>query len=56
LRTATAVNPGSRVDIEFADGRVRATAEARALTGPPTSARPTRRKRRRSDPAQGSLF
>ena len=56
LRTATAVNPGSRMDIEFADGRVRATAEARALTGPPTSARPARRKSRRSDPAQGSLF
>jgi exodeoxyribonuclease VII large subunit len=56
LRTATAVNPGSRMDIEFADGRVRATAQARALTGPPTSGRPTRRKSRRSDPAQGSLF
>jgi hypothetical protein len=45
-----------RVDIEFADGRVRATAEARALTGPPLPARPTRRKIRRSDPGQGSLF
>jgi len=56
LRTATAVNPGSRMDIEFADGRVRATAQARALTGPPTSVRPTRRKGRRSDPGQGSLF
>jgi exodeoxyribonuclease VII large subunit len=56
LRTAAAVNSGARVDIEFADGRVRATAEARALTGPPTSVRPTRRKSRRSDPAQGSLF
>jgi exodeoxyribonuclease VII large subunit len=56
LRTATAVNPGSRMDIEFADGRVRAMAQARALTRPPTSVRPTRRKSRRSDPAQGSLF
>jgi exodeoxyribonuclease VII large subunit len=56
LRTATAVNPGSRVDIEFADGRVRATAEARAMTRPPASLRPARRKGRRSDPAQGSLF
>src|SRR6266852_5584031 len=56
LRTAAAVNPGVRVDIEFADGRVRATAEARALTGPPANVRPTRRKIRRSDPGQGSLF
>jgi exodeoxyribonuclease VII large subunit len=56
LRTAAAVNPGVRVDIEFADGRVRATAEARALTGPPLPARPTRRKIRRVDPGQGSLF
>jgi exodeoxyribonuclease VII large subunit len=56
LRTAAAVNPGVRVDIEFADGRVRATAEARALTGPPLPVRPTRRKNRRVDPGQGSLF
>jgi len=56
LRTAAAVNPGVRVDIEFADGRVRATAEARALTDPPSNVRPTRRKTRRIDPAQGSLF
>jgi exodeoxyribonuclease VII large subunit len=56
LRTATAVSPGSRVDIEFADGLVRATAEARSLTGPPASVRPRQRKSRRSDPAQGSLF
>jgi len=56
LRTAAAVNPGVRVDIEFADGRVRAMAEARALTGPPSPVRPTRRKIRRVDPGQGSLF
>jgi exodeoxyribonuclease VII large subunit len=58
LRTAAAVNPGVRVDIEFADGRVRATAEARALTGPPLPARPTRRRtrQRQPDPGQGSLF
>jgi len=55
LRAAAAINPGVRLDIEFADGRVRATAEARALTGPP-SAQPVRRKTRRSDPGQGSLF
>jgi exodeoxyribonuclease VII large subunit len=56
VRTAAAVNPGVRLDIEFADGRVRATAEARALTGPPSHAQPARRKTRRSDPGQGSLF
>jgi exodeoxyribonuclease VII large subunit len=57
LRSAAAVNAGSRVDIEFADGRVRAMAEVRDLTGPPT-ARPARRRarRREPDPGQGSLF
>ena len=56
LRLAAAVNPGVRVDIEFADGRVRAMAEVRALTGPPSRALPARRKTRRGDPGQGSLF
>jgi exodeoxyribonuclease VII large subunit len=56
VRTAAAVNPGVRLDIEFADGRVRATAEVRALTGSPLNAPPTRRKSRRIDPGQGSLF
>jgi exodeoxyribonuclease VII large subunit len=57
LRSAAAVNAGARVDIEFADGRVRAMAEVRDLTGPPT-ARPVRRRarRREPDPGQGSLF
>jgi exodeoxyribonuclease VII large subunit len=57
LRSAAAVSPGTRVDIEFADGRVRATAEVRDLTGPP-AARPARRptRRREPDPGQGSLF
>jgi len=56
VRTAAAVNPGVRLDIEFADGRVRATAEVRALTGSPLNAPATRRKTRRIDPGQGSLF
>ena len=56
LRAAGAINPGARLDIEFADGRVRATAEARALIGPASSAQPARRKARRSDPGQGNLF
>jgi len=57
LRSAAAVSPGARVDIEFADGRVRAMAEVRDLTGPP-STRPARRRARRGDPdpGQGSLF
>src|SRR5262249_44673261 len=33
LRSAAAVNPGARMDVEFADGRVRAMAEVRDLTG-----------------------
>jgi exodeoxyribonuclease VII large subunit len=57
LRAAAGVNPGMRLDIEFADGRVRATAEARSLSGPVTSEPPTRRRSRRSsDPGQGTLF
>jgi exodeoxyribonuclease VII large subunit len=57
LRSAGEVAAGTRVDIEFADGRVRAMAEVRDLTGPPT-ARPVRRRtrRREPDPGQGSLF
>jgi exodeoxyribonuclease VII large subunit len=57
LRSAAAVNAGARVDIEFADGRVRAMAEVRDMTGPP-AARPARRRtrRREPDPGQGSLF
>jgi exodeoxyribonuclease VII large subunit len=57
LRSAAAVSPGARVDIEFADGRVRAVTEVRDLIGPP-SARPahSRARRRDPDPGQGSLF
>jgi exodeoxyribonuclease VII large subunit len=57
LRSAAAVNAGTRVDIEFADGRVRAMAEVRDLTGPPAT-RPARRRtrKREPDPGQGSLF
>jgi exodeoxyribonuclease VII large subunit len=55
LRAAAAVNPGMRLDIEFADGRVRASAEARALS-PAAADPPVRRRRRSPDPGQGSLF
>ena len=58
LRLAAAVEAGTRVDIEFADGRVRAKAEVRDITGP-AGMRPVvrRRTRRRDpDPGQGNLF
>jgi exodeoxyribonuclease VII large subunit len=57
LRAAAAVDIGVRIDIEFADGRVRATAEVKDLTGPPAARPALRRTRRRDpDPGQGSLF
>jgi exodeoxyribonuclease VII large subunit len=57
LRAAAAINPGTRLDIEFADGRLRATAEARSLSAATASEPPLRRKARRSsDPGQGTLF
>jgi exodeoxyribonuclease VII large subunit len=57
LRSAAAVSPGTRVDIEFADGRVRAMAEVRDMTREPAARRvPRRRRRREPDPTQGTLF
>jgi exodeoxyribonuclease VII large subunit len=57
LRAAAAITPGMRLDIELADGRVRATAEARSLSAATASEPPLRRKARRSsDPGQGTLF
>ena len=53
LRTAAAIRPGLRLDIEFADGRVRATAET--TTSEP-AAPPVRRRRRSGGEGQGSLF
>jgi exodeoxyribonuclease VII large subunit len=59
LRQAAAVNPGMQIDIEFADGRVRAQAEATSVDASdkaePTVGRKPR-GRRDSDPGQGSLF
>ena len=55
LRTAAAVSPGHRLDIEFADGRVGATAQ-----GAPTRREPVVRlgkpRKRGETPGQGSLF
>jgi exodeoxyribonuclease VII large subunit len=56
LRAAAAVSPGMRLDIEFADGHVAAVAGGTRLSSR-RSAEPTRARRRRgSDPGQGSLF
>jgi exodeoxyribonuclease VII large subunit len=56
LHAAATITAGMRLDIEFHDGRVLATAEARALTGARSSAQAARRKVRRSDPGQGTLI
>jgi exodeoxyribonuclease VII large subunit len=58
LRAAASVSTGMRLDIEFADGRVVATAGDTHVTPTPAPA-PFRRRRRRSpgdDEGQGRLF
>jgi exodeoxyribonuclease VII large subunit len=58
LRAAVAVSAGSRLDIEFADGRVGAVAEG-AQVAPRMEPAPFRRRRRTqrgSDEGQGTLF
>ncbi len=56
LRAAAAVSPGLRLDIEFADGHVRATAETRETRAiAPAPPRP-RRRRASAGPGQGNLF
>ncbi len=60
LRNAAGISPAQPLDIEFSDGRVRATAEGSSLepaAGPVPRARP--RPRRRGgfeNPGQGNLF
>ncbi len=57
LRTAAAVSPGLRVDIEFSDGRVRALTEGQADAAPESAtAAPAKPRRRGGGPGQGSLF
>jgi exodeoxyribonuclease VII large subunit len=59
LRAAAAVTTGMRLDIEFADGRVGATAGDAHVTPPAPPAPLFRRRRRRpsgGDEGQGSLF
>jgi exodeoxyribonuclease VII large subunit len=57
LRTASAVVPGSMLDIEFADGRVPALATGAGTTLPAmTVSRPRRRRPAAPVPGQGNLF
>ncbi len=56
LRTAASVTTGMPLDIEFADGRVGARAEVVQTVTAPRAEPPRRRRRRESDPGQGSLF
>jgi exodeoxyribonuclease VII large subunit len=61
LRSAAAVGSGSRLDIEFADGRVAAVADgesvARPAAAPPKpAAKSAPKPRTREDPGQGGLF
>jgi exodeoxyribonuclease VII large subunit len=55
LRRAAAVQAGQGLDIEFADGRARATAEGAPALAPAVPPRP-RRRRRSGGEGQGSLF
>jgi exodeoxyribonuclease VII large subunit len=54
LRTAASVSAGTRLDIEFADGRVGAVAEGEARMRPPPV--PRRPRRTSGDGGQGNLF
>jgi exodeoxyribonuclease VII large subunit len=60
LRAAAAISPGLRMDVEFADGRVRAQAEgvstAQTSTPSPGIAPARPRSRRSGGDGQGSLF
>ena len=58
LRSAAAINPGQALDIEFADGRVAATATGAHDVAPPKPRQPIRPRRSRGGPVegQGSLF
>jgi hypothetical protein len=56
LRTAAAVDAGMQLDIEFVDGRVGAIAHSKTTAPRPAEPPRPRRRRRWSDPGQGSLF
>src|SRR5262249_33040422 len=56
LRQAAAVNAGMRLDIEFADGHVRAAAEGSSDKPQSPAANKPRGRRGNGDSSQGSLF
>ncbi len=59
LRTAASVQPGMKLDIEFSDGRVGATAQKAARRESRRARHSRIRRRKRSgggNPGQGSLF
>src|SRR5262249_10335395 len=56
LRSAAAVAAGLQLNIEFADGRVRATADGPAVTAPSPASAPTKPPRRGGGEGQGNLF
>jgi exodeoxyribonuclease VII large subunit len=56
LRTASAVVPGGRLDIEFADGRVPALATGAGTAVPTMRVARPRRRRAGPNPDQGNLF
>ena len=53
LRSAAAVSSGTRLDIEFSDGRIGAVADGEAAASPPTRARP---RSRGGKGGHGNLF
>ena len=55
LRTAAAVGPRTRLDIEFSDGRIGATADGERAASPPAKSKPRTREGGGSS-SQGSLF
>ena len=55
LRTAAAVRSGTRLDIEFSDGRIGATADGERAASPPGKSKPRTREGGGSS-SQGSLF
>jgi exodeoxyribonuclease VII large subunit len=55
LRSASAVTSGARLDIEFSDGRVGATADGERAP-PPAAAKPKSKQRGGGPGGQGSLF
>jgi exodeoxyribonuclease VII large subunit len=56
LRSATAVTPGLQLNIEFADGRVRATADGPVASAPAPASAPAKPPRRGGGEGQGNLF